>query len=298
MNMILQEEVPPFQYFTIFDSLESGLYMVIVGYYFLIFAFFLLMRFRTSKKPYWFFFSILFICLAIARVFFIAYYFYVPELPLTGWAMVSQLMIFYRLATFFTWMGISSLMGVLGILLLPPEAKKEVTGKKEEETKEKKRFNFSEKQKLLLRIILLVIPVVIGILALALPDVYLMDLDFVDDYSLTGIQIVTVNIGSWSYPLGRFILNIVCLPLLVCLIPIIFFYLAWKTFGVLRKSYFLNAIGFIINFAGRIAQGLLDSACTLTGGEYGCLTRAILPPLLILLSLIIIVIANNYEQLK
>ena len=298
MYMILQEEVPPFQYFTIFDSLESGLYMVIVGYYFLLFAYFLLMRFRTSKKPYWFFFSILFICLAIARVFFIIYYFYVPELPLTGWAMVTQLMIYYRLATFFTWMGMSSLMGVLGILLLPPEAKKDVSGKKEEEKKEKKRFNITEKQKLLFRLILLVIPIVIGILALVLPDGYLMDLDFIDDYGITNFQIITVNIGSWSYPLGRFVLNLVCLPLLVFLIPFIFLYLAWKTFGVLRRSYFLNAVGFLIYFAGRIGQGLLDSVCTLTGGENGCLTRAILPPLLILLSLIILVIANNYEQLK
>lgn len=295
--MIIQE-VEPFRYFTIFDSLESGLYMVIVGYYFLLFAYFLLMRFRTSKKPYWFFFSILFICLAIARVFFIAYYFYVPELDLTGMAMVNQLMTFYRLATFFTWMGISSLMGVLGILLLPPEAKKEGAEKKEEESKEKKRIDLNEQQKIIFRVILLVIPIVIGILALVLPSEYLMDLDFVEDYGLSGVNIVTVNIGSWSYPLGRFIINLVCLPLLVFLIPFIFLYLAAKTFGVLRKSYFLNAVGFIINFAGRIGQGLLDSACTLTGGEYGCLTRAILPPLLILLSLIIIVIANNYEQLK
>jgi len=295
--MIIQAEVPPFQYFTIFDSLESGLYMVIIGYYFILFAYFLLMRFRTSKKPYWFFFSILFIFLAIGRVFFIAYYFYVPELPLKGAAMVNQLMIYYRLATFFMWLGVSSLMGILGILLLPPETKKESVDKKEKESNETKRFNFSEPQKIIIRIILIVIPIIVGILALTLPDALFMDPDFVTDYNIS-IELVTVDIGAWSYPAGRFIINLVLLPLLVFLIPFIFLYLAWKTFGVLRRSYALNAIGFIIYFAGRLGQGLLDSACTLTGGEVGCLTRAILPPLLILLSLIIIVIANNYEQLK
>ncbi|MDX1797355.1 MAG: hypothetical protein R3255_01785, partial [Candidatus Lokiarchaeia archaeon] len=76
------------------------------------------------------------------------------------------------------------------------------------------------------------------------------------------------------------------------LIPFIFLYLAWKTFGVLRKSYALNAIGFLIYFiGGRILQGLLD-VLSLPH------VRAILPPLLILLALLILVIANNYEQLK
>ncbi|GAH05781.1 unnamed protein product, partial [marine sediment metagenome] len=81
----------------------------------------------------------------------------------------------------------------------------------------------------------------------------------------------------------------ILLPLMVLVIPFLFVYLALKTFGVLRRSYALNAIGFFIYFSGRAAQGLL-------GGFPH--VRAILPPLLILLSLLIIVIGNNYEQLR
>jgi hypothetical protein len=61
---------------------------------------------------------------------------------------------------------------------------------------------------------------------------------------------------------------------------------------VLRKSYALNAIGFLLYFiGGRILQGVLDVA-TLPH------LRAVMPPLIILLALLILVIANNYEQLK
>jgi len=111
-----------FQYFDIWDAVESGLYYIIVGYYFLIFAYFLIIRFRTSKKLYWLYFSLLFLFLAAGRFFFIVYYFYAPELEgtLNNLALVELLMIYYRLATFSTWLGIACLMGVFGILIFPP----------------------------------------------------------------------------------------------------------------------------------------------------------------------------------
>ncbi|MHA1478130.1 MAG: hypothetical protein ACTSPU_08020, partial [Promethearchaeota archaeon] len=100
-----------FQYFDIWDGIESGLYYAIVGFYFLIFAYFLLMRFRVSKKYYWLYFSILFLFLAVGRGFFIVYYFYAPELRYTmsDLELVSLMMLMYRLATFSTWMGIACL---------------------------------------------------------------------------------------------------------------------------------------------------------------------------------------------
>ena len=113
-----------------------------------------------------------------------------------------------------------------------------------------------------------------------------MDPDIKAEYGLT-IDLVTIG----NYPIGRFILNLVMAPLLLFLIPFIFLYLAIKTFGVLRKSYFLNFIGFLLYAIGRIAQGVLES---LGYRHY----EAILPPLLILAALLIIVIANNYEQLR
>ena len=118
-----------------------------------------------------------------------------------------------------------------------------------------------------------------------------MDPDFISQYGIPP-NIITIIIGSWEYPLGRFLFNFIFMPLFLALIPFIFLYLAWKTFGVLRKSYALNAIGFILYFiGGRILQGALDVAALPH-------VRAILPPLIILLALLILVIANNYEQLK
>jgi len=249
------------------------------------------MRYRTSKKPYWLFFSLFFLCFGLGRVFFIVYYFYAPELypGITGAEVVAFLMLYYRLATFFTWMGTACAVGVLGILLLPPETQspKEIGGgmSKEEWLKNK------NKKKVIIRIGLICIPIIIGILALVLSDTLFMDPDFLDDYNISTITLETINIGSWQYPIGRFLLNFIFMPLSVVFIPFIFIYLAWKTFGVLRKSYALNAVGFFLYFIGRILQGALDVASLPH-------LRATLPPLIILLALLILVMANNYEQLK
>jgi len=283
--MIFQGDL--FTKFTFWDAIESGLYYVIVGYYFLIFAYFLLMRFRTSKKYFWLYFAILFLCLAASRVFFIIYYFYTPELSptISDTELVGILMSQYRLATFSTWLGIASLMGVFGILIFPPIT--EIEG-----VTEKGRFKKILKNKTLrisFKILLIVIPIIIGILALVLPDSLFMDPDFVDDYP----SAVDPNslIMIFGYPAGRAVLNFMLLPLFVAIIPFLFISLALRTYGVLRRSYALNAIGFLIYFMGRILQGVFDTL----GWSH---VNAIAPPLLILLSLLIIVIANNYEQLR
>jgi hypothetical protein len=247
------------------------------------------MRYRTSKKPYWLFFSLFFLCFGLGRVFFIVYYFYAPELYPESNAVevVAFLMLNYRLATFFTWMGTACAVGVLGILLLPPETQspKETEGKSKEEWLKNK-----NNKKIIIRIGLICIPLIIGILALVLSDSLFMDPDLPDDYGII-VTLDTITIGSWEYPIGRFLLNFIFMPLSVVFIPFIFIYLAWKTFGVLRKSYALNAIGFFLYFIGRILQGALDVAALPHLG-------ATMPPLIILLALLILVMANNYEQLK
>ncbi len=278
-----------FQYLGFWEAIEMGLYFIIVGYFFLLFFYFLFIRYRTSRKLYWLFFSLFFLCFGIARVFFIVYYFFGPELY-TGTndvEVVAFLMINYRFATFFTWMGVACATGVLGILLFPPETREEKKGKQTLVEWFKNRKNLE----LLIRLGLFVLPIIIGILALALSDGLFMDPDFLTNYSIS-VDLVTIRFGTWEYPLGRFLLNFIFMPLFLVLIPFIFLYLAWKTFGVLRRSYALNAIGFILYFGGgRILQGALDVA-TLPH------LRAVMPPLLILLALLILVIANNYEQLK
>ncbi len=290
--MIFQET--PFQYFSFWDGIEMGLYFIIVGYFFLLFFYFLFLRYRTSKKPYWLFFSLFFVCFALGRVFFIVYYFYAPELftGTNGVEVVAFLMFNYRLATFFTWMGTACAVGVLGILLLPPDTQ---TPEKTEGKSEGGWFKDKNNQKILIRVVIIFIPIIIGILALVLPDNLFMDPDFVKPVLEGGygisVELELIQFGSWSYPIGRFLLNFIFMPLSVVFIPFIFIYLAWKTFGVLRKSYALNAIGFLLYFLGRILQGALDVASLPH-------LRASLPPLIILLALLILVIANNYEQLK
>jgi len=289
--MIFQES---FRFFGYYDAVEMGLYFVIVGYDFLLFAYFLFMRWRTSKKSYWFFLSVLFLCLAAARVFFIVYYFFIPELEniIINSEVVSLLMFYYRLATFFTWLAISCLMGILGLLLFPPNVQVQQGSSSNKKPiklmeilkKNRKQVNY------VFRIALTTFPIVIGILALSLPDNVFMDPDLPSKYHYP-INLIVVIFGTWEYPIGRFVLNFVLLPLMVPIIPILFLYLAWKTFGVLRKSYALMSIGYCIYFAGRIAQGVFEAL----GHPH---LRAVIPPLLILLSLLLIVIANNYEQLK
>ncbi len=278
-----------FQFFDFWDALESGLYFIIVGYYFLIFAYFLLMRFRTSKKYYWLFFSLLFLFLAAGRVFFIIYYFFAPELEgtISNVALVELLMIQYRSATFCTWMGIASLMGVFGILIFPPITEEGFVDSPADFKMKMKKLLKNQNVRILLKILLIAIPIIVAILALSLPDSLLMDPDFVATYGVDPGLILIFGI----YPAGRAVFNFILLPLFVAIIPFLFIYLAVKTFGVLRRSYALNAIGFFIYFLGRILQGLFDSM-NLPHVE------AIMPPLLILLSLLIIVIANNYEQLR
>ncbi len=285
--MIFQET--PFKYFSFWDGIEMGLYFIIVGYFFLLFFYFLFLRYRTSKKPYWLFFSLFFVCFGLGRVFFIVYYFYAPELytGANGAEVVAFLMFNYRLATFFTWMGTACAVGVLGILLLPPDTQPQ---QKTEGKSKEGWFKDKNNRKIIIRIVMIFIPIIIGILALILPDSLFMDPDFNADYGVS-VDLITVQFGSWTYPIGRFLLNFIFMPLSVVFIPFIFIYLAWKTFGVLRKSYALNAFGFLLYFLGRILQGALDVA------DLPHL-RASLPPLIILLALLILVMANNYEQLK
>ena len=274
-----------FQYFDIWDGIESGLYYAIVGFYFLIFAYFLLMRFRVSKKLFWFYFSILFLFLAAGRGFFIVYYFYAPELDvlMSNAELIGLLMMLYRLATFSTWMGIACLMGVFGTLIFPPISD---IHEKEENKAKIGQFLRNNKVRVILKTCLMAIPIIVSILVLTLPDSLLMDPDLRDQY-VPLFHLETI----FGYPAGRFVVNFILLPLMVLVIPFLFVYLALKTYGVLRRSYALNAIGFFIYFSGRITQGILETL----GFAH---VEAILPPLLILLSLLIIVIANNYEQLR
>jgi len=272
---------------TNWDGLELMLYGIVLGYYVLIFFYFVLLKYRNSKKIYWLFFGCIFLALAVGRYFFQMYYFFVPAqgiTPSTGYALIWS----YRLATFFTWIGIACAVGVLGILVLPSIVDQDREIKEANKYKEALlKFLNHDKRRLAIRIILIIIPMIVGLLALVLPDSLIMDPEINKDYFGNSVTLITV----FNYPVGRLWLNWILLPLLVFLIPFMFFLLGYKTFGVLRKSYLLNGTAFLIYFAGRLLQGLFD---TLNWFHM----RAYIPPLLIIVSLILFVMANSVSELK
>ncbi|MFX1237058.1 MAG: hypothetical protein ACFFAS_12595 [Promethearchaeota archaeon] len=271
---------------TNWEAIELGLYFLAIGYYILLFFYFMVLKFRVSKKMYWVYFAGVSLFLALGRVCFLFHYFFVPPFGSTP-EVGELLMIWYRFATFFSWMGISSAMGVLGILLLPTPIDKDREIKEESEIKQKLKVFFNnDTRRLVVRGILIIVPIIIGIFALILPNELFIDPDLIVKY---GMSVDPILIGN--YPVGRFLYNVIFLPLLVFLIPFMFIILARRTFGVLRKSYALNGLGFMIYFAGRLCQFLFESL----GWPH---MKATIPPLLIIASLLILAIANNVEQLK
>ncbi|MFW9918847.1 MAG: hypothetical protein ACFFED_04560 [Candidatus Thorarchaeota archaeon] len=75
-------------------------------------------------------------------------------------------------------------------------------------------------------------------------------------------------------------------------IPLLFWYLAWVSGGVLRKSNFILGLGFLILFAGRVihsARFALDSTGILLYGASG-----VMAPGLIVIGLILITAGNEW----
>lgn len=97
---------------------------------------------------------------------------------------------------------------------------------------------------------------------------------------------------GYSYPEARFWLNGIILPITTVLFPVLFFYLGFKSVGVIRRSSILNGLGFLLYFLGRLLQPLPAIATS----EH--LSIILLPPSLILVSLLTLVIANQFEHLK
>ena len=77
-------------------------------------------------------------------------------------------------------------------------------------------------------------------------------------------------------------------------IPFLFWYLAWQSGGVLRRSNFILGLGFLVLFAGRVihsARVTLDTAGVLSLGAGG-----VLAPGLIIIALILITAGNEWGQ--
>ncbi|MBN2155670.1 MAG: hypothetical protein JW776_06485 [Candidatus Lokiarchaeota archaeon] len=266
--MILQIplDVP---FLSVVDSLSLALFFVIIGYLFLMFCYFMFIRFRKTKKLYWFYFSLFFLFLSISRGLFIIYDFYMG-IWLTQIEAGSNLpIVIYRFASFTGWLAASMVVGILATLLFT----KETTLHK------------------LMAYVLPTIVILIASSVLWLPPEYVVDPKYYQD--VLGISppvtIKPAPIFGDSYPVGLFYLNYVLLPILNFALPCIFFYLAAKSVGIIRKSSVLNGLGIIIYYVGRSVQPLLKF-----GGS--ALIQAFLPPLIILLGLLLIALANFILQ--
>ncbi len=78
-------------------------------------------------------------------------------------------------------------------------------------------------------------------------------------------------------------------------IPLLFWYLAWQSGGILRESNFILGLGFFVLFAGRLIHAARDELATLFFG--GSITvPGILAPGLIIIALILIASGSERSQ--
>ncbi len=241
------------------ESIAMGFYYVAVGYYFLLFAYFLLIRFRKTKRVYWLFFATFFLMLALSGGFFIVHDFYVLPTDFTTRTF------FWRIASFFAWLAIACMVEILAILM----------------------FTGNQNWVRLLKIGLPVLYVIIAVIIFVLPDQLICD----GCPGMVENQLLKIWL-NYSYAEGRFWLNAVILPVTTVLFPVLFFYLGFKSAGVIRRSSILNGLGFLLYFIGRLLQPLP----IITSSEH--LSIMLIPPSLILISLLILAIANQFEHLK
>ncbi|TFG21199.1 MAG: hypothetical protein EU530_01015 [Promethearchaeota archaeon] len=256
---------------SVVDSLSIALYFVIIGYMFLLFCYFMFIRFRKTKKLYWFYFSLFFLFLLVSRALFIVYDYYMKIWILDIRYNGSNLpIVIYRLASFTGYAAAGMVVGILATLLF---------------TKENKLHKS-------MAYLLPAAVILIASMILWLPAGYVVDPKYywyVLNIAEAPVEIIPSPIFGDTYPAGLFYLNYIGLPILNFALPCIFFYLAAKSVGVIRKSSLLNGLGLIIYYIGRSIQPLLKF------GE-NVLVQAFVPAIIILFGLILIALANFMLQ--
>lgn len=230
--------------FNLNEAIAIGLYFTVIGYKFLCFGYFMLIRFRKTKRMYWLYFSLFFIFLAASRVFYMMMDFFFGGDP--------EKLVAWRFANLSGWLSVAMLSGILSTLLFTGDSKLHHVIKK----------------------IFPLVPIGIGIFIMFIPDIWISD-----------------PLGLFGWGTGKLVLNVIVLPIYIVLLPFMFFYLAKRSAGTLQRSFLLNGIGLLLYYVVRAVQPVL---ITMTGSG----TALMLPPLLILLSILIITFANQYESLK
>ena len=224
--------------FTFYETISIGLWFTVIGYKFLMFGYFLLLRYRKSKRLYWLYFSLFFIFLAASRVgYMLQDYFISPTDDINR-------MLAWRFANIMAWIAVASLSGILSTLLFTGDSKLHVYIKR----------------------IFPIIPLAIGIHILFIPNDWIIN-----------------PAGLFGAGIAKIYMNAILLPIFVFLMPFMFFYLAKRSAGTLQRSFLLNGIGLLLYYSIRIVQAFITT---------------IWSPLLILLAILLIAFANQYEHLK
>ncbi|MHA1246704.1 MAG: hypothetical protein ACTSPE_05200 [Candidatus Thorarchaeota archaeon] len=83
-------------------------------------------------------------------------------------------------------------------------------------------------------------------------------------------------------------------PIYALFIPLLFWYLAWQSGGILRRSNFVLGLGFLILFAGRVVHAGRHYLASAIFGTYTI--PGILAPGLIVIGLILIAVGNEWGQ--
>jgi hypothetical protein len=230
--------------FSLNEAVAIGLYFTVIGFKFLLFSYFLLIRFRKTKRMYWLYFSLFFIFLAASRVGYLMIDFFFGGNP--------EKFLAWRFANITGWISVAMLSGILSTLLFTGESKLHVIIKK----------------------IFPLVPIGIAVFIGFMPNEWISP---------------TTTLDGWG--IGKIILNVGILPVYIILLPFIFFYLAKRSAGTLQRSFLLNGLGLLLYYCVRGVQPVL---ATMTSSG----TALMLPPLLILLAILVITFANQYENLK
>lgn len=271
---------------TAFLNISQGLglasYFIVIGYLFLLFCYFLLIKWRETKKLYWMYFSFFFLFAAISRGLFVIYDYMMPYF-------INQIrtdplipLDLYRWANFIGWLAAACMVGVISTLI----------------------FTKNNQTTTIMRIVTPLIVVVIGSLFLFLPPELVIDgnyyiysdpnnVEYNVAHGLTIIDSPIANLG-----MGTFVLQFIITPIISFILPIIFFYLGFKSVGIIRKSSILNGLGFIFYWFGRFASPFFSLTQKPSGGAWSGITINVWPPMIILLGLLFLALANMMLQQK
>ncbi|MHA1770260.1 MAG: hypothetical protein ACTSYL_01895 [Candidatus Thorarchaeota archaeon] len=114
---------------------------------------------------------------------------------------------------------------------------------------------------------------------------------------LFAVPAIIIGIVLAVFPLDaatRQIISGIAGPIYALFIPLLFWYLAYHSGGDLRRSNFILGLGFLILFAGRVVHAGRHWLASAVFGSYTI--PGVLAPGLIIISLILIAIGNEWGQ--